>query len=272
MGQILRPNNIKNLEKVNSTTLKLPSGSIFSIGSRQFLNASDLNCNFSTNGLGGLDTGAIAADTLYYIYLVLSGGSPYLVASTSSLGPLGFSVFEEVGKMFSANPGAVVFPVTKKDGKITTEKVSFTPSPNGGGVVFNSAPSWYWRDGKNLKMNGWVHLNTGTGDIIGLILPENIWLDTLVLTGNRTPLGVANIQKTSGGGNTFTSLAGGSMYAYYGSGYGSDRVIMTDVTTGDGNIEYAARSWSGLLNNGDALSYEFAAPILGWANTYEEMV
>lgn len=70
--------------------------------------------NGAANGLNGLDTGSLAAATLYYIYVVgdvISGNTTGAIISTSgpSVGPLmpfGYNVFRLVGYIRTAGGGA----------------------------------------------------------------------------------------------------------------------------------------------------------------------
>lgn len=60
------------------------------IGKRKFISlGSSFSATLSVSGAGGLDTGAAAADTWYFIYLITEadGTNPALVFSTSSGGP-----------------------------------------------------------------------------------------------------------------------------------------------------------------------------------------
>jgi len=97
MGQILREEIFKPLEKVTATTLKLPSGSIVNAGGQQFILEADLICDVTVSGIGGLDTGAIASNSLYYVYGINNNGVLALVASLSALLPTGFSAYRKVG-------------------------------------------------------------------------------------------------------------------------------------------------------------------------------
>ena len=95
---ILGQDKLNNLQKDSATTLSLPGDNILTIMSDQRL-FQNKSVNFGINGLGGLDVGAIAADTIYYIYAVLTSGSLGLVASVNPLGPSGFLVYKELGKL-----------------------------------------------------------------------------------------------------------------------------------------------------------------------------
>ena len=70
------------------------------IGGQGFLISTSISCNLSTVGFGGLDAGVLAANTLYYIYAVVSSNAVGLVCSLNapSVGPTGFTQVRWVGK------------------------------------------------------------------------------------------------------------------------------------------------------------------------------
>lgn len=86
---------IGKLTKLSSTTLSLASSTL-TVGGLQY-DTSGLSLDTSVSGAGGIDTGSVAANTLYYVYAVISSGSLALVASTSKSTPMGFSKSRKVG-------------------------------------------------------------------------------------------------------------------------------------------------------------------------------
>lgn len=61
----------------------------------------------SVSGIGGIDTGAIANSTFYYVYLVRSGSTTGLVFSTSAVSPTGFTTYRKVGAFYTSTVGAI---------------------------------------------------------------------------------------------------------------------------------------------------------------------
>jgi len=102
---------IKSLTKTGATTLQLEAGSRLRVGGLGVVLDSARNLDFGTTGLGGLDTGSIAASTLYYTYVVISGSQVGLVASISASGPSGFLVFREIGKVLTDTTPELYTPV-----------------------------------------------------------------------------------------------------------------------------------------------------------------
>lgn len=97
--------NMPLLQKDTGTQISLPATyngqpARSRIGGQGYRWSSSLACNLSTTGAGALDTGTLAANTLYWVYLVVSSNTPYLVASTSAptSGPTGFTQYRAVGK------------------------------------------------------------------------------------------------------------------------------------------------------------------------------
>jgi hypothetical protein len=52
-------------------------------------------------GAGGLDTGSIAASTLYYVYTIVDSNIIKLIASISSTSPTGFTQYKKVGAFYT---------------------------------------------------------------------------------------------------------------------------------------------------------------------------
>lgn len=71
---LLQQDTIAKFTKIGNTTATLGS----------------LTLTTSVSGVGGLDTGAIAVSTFYYVYTVLSSGVIGLICSTSAVAPTGF--------------------------------------------------------------------------------------------------------------------------------------------------------------------------------------
>lgn len=88
-------NKIPKLVRLSNTQVQLPLG----------LAPTALTVTTSVSGVGGLDTGAIAASSLYYVYLV-NGVS--LVASLSATSPTGFTIYRKIGAFYT-DSGSLIF-------------------------------------------------------------------------------------------------------------------------------------------------------------------
>ena len=108
---------IKPITKLTSTTFQLESGSLLRVGGRGLSPQSNLICDTAVSGIGGLDTGAIAANTLYYIYAVISGSNYGLVISVSppSVGPTGFTLSGAIGVVIADDLSGLTDPGKKGD-------------------------------------------------------------------------------------------------------------------------------------------------------------
>lgn len=102
MGQVLLPDNIPNRTVDSATQVSLPATAFgqptrITIGGQQYKLDAAVSCDLTTNGIGGLDTGSLVADTTYYIYAIYNVTAVALVCSTSGSGPTGFTVYTPVG-------------------------------------------------------------------------------------------------------------------------------------------------------------------------------
>lgn len=87
---------IGTLTLSSTTQVALVGRSVVKLGGLfKILNSPSLS--ISTTGIGGLDTGAVAASTLYYVYAVSNGTSDGIVASLSNQSPTGFTRYKKVG-------------------------------------------------------------------------------------------------------------------------------------------------------------------------------
>jgi hypothetical protein len=68
------------------------------IGGQQYRRTTPLTLDISVSGAGGIDTGAVGANT-YFIFLTVNLGGLALVASLSSSAPTGFSASRLIGRM-----------------------------------------------------------------------------------------------------------------------------------------------------------------------------
>lgn len=90
---------IKSLVKTGVMTAQLSSGSYMKVGGQAYKLLTNLSLDMSTVGFGGLDFGAPAIQTQYYVYVVLNGSNLGLVASLNAYQPTGFTSYKLVGKV-----------------------------------------------------------------------------------------------------------------------------------------------------------------------------
>jgi hypothetical protein len=111
IGQFFGQEILKKLLRTGNTSVQLQAGSRFRVGGLGVKLDNVLSLNLSANGIGGLDTGSILPDTLYYIYAVASGTTVGLVASLSANSPSGFLVYKEIGKAISNTDSEITDPI-----------------------------------------------------------------------------------------------------------------------------------------------------------------
>jgi hypothetical protein len=104
---------IGSLTKTSSTQVQLSGSSLVKLGG-QFYSLSSPTLLTSTTGIGGLDTGAIAASSFYYVYAVSNGTTQGIVASLSATSPSGFTRYSKVGE-FQTNSLSEVSTVISYD-------------------------------------------------------------------------------------------------------------------------------------------------------------
>ena len=115
--------------KSSSTiVITLPASEIspafFFIGDTFYTATSNLTCSMTLNGAGGLDSGSVAANTVYYLYAVVVNGMPLLIASVNDpngAGPLNFPVWTFLGAFITVSAGALAQFVSNNGRYISQE-------------------------------------------------------------------------------------------------------------------------------------------------------
>jgi microcystin-dependent protein len=93
--QFFGQEKINKLQKATATTLTWPSGSSLRIGGQSYKLTSNKTLDLSAD----IDTGSVAANTLYYVYAVALSGAVSLKYSLSSEAPTGFAAFRLIGNL-----------------------------------------------------------------------------------------------------------------------------------------------------------------------------
>lgn len=96
------------------------------INGKLYVNYGNITCNLAATGLNGLDTGALALNTTYYMYAVPSGDQFGLVASItppSGAGPTGFTnAWTYLGAFVTESASANLIPFRHSAGRYLTNK------------------------------------------------------------------------------------------------------------------------------------------------------
>jgi hypothetical protein len=104
---------IGTLTKTSTTQVQLTGDSIIKLGGQQRVLQSPTLLT-SVSGIGGLDTGAIAASSFYYVYAVYNGSATGIVASLSASSPSGFTRYKKVGAFYT-DSGSLIVGICKQD-------------------------------------------------------------------------------------------------------------------------------------------------------------
>lgn len=110
----------------------------FVLGGKLLAIVEDLTMDIATSGAGGLDTGSVAADTIYYLYAVNDSDEVSLVASVTdpNTGPTGFTNWSYLGAMltdgssnippFMHAQGTMILGATSSGWDVTASETSLT--------------------------------------------------------------------------------------------------------------------------------------------------
>lgn len=241
--------------------------------------SSALACNLATTGLGGLDTGSLAANTLYHVYLCVSSNIVGLVVSANgpSTGPTGFSQNRYVGRLRtqsgSANVAelAVVNVIVGSGDEIPMPIVgewqSFTPTGSWSTNVNYSG--WYRRTGSSMDWRGKVAATatlSGTTQLT-MTLPLNLTVTSSGLTTNgRSFLGKALVT-TSGSTRRVLAFCYGNngsnniTFEYHSQNANTDTTLNTVVDV--------SQTTPFTMNNGDFVEgYIEGLPIAEWQGLF----
>jgi hypothetical protein len=107
---------------------------LFVIDGELFEITSDLACDLSASGVGGLDTGAVAANTPYYLYGVRDSGTVGIIASASDpgTGPSGYTEWTYIGAVATREAAADMRPFTAVGGFLVSDDEIESQSHTGG--------------------------------------------------------------------------------------------------------------------------------------------
>jgi hypothetical protein len=222
VGSIRTNENIGKLVKLTVSTLQLPASRI-NIGAAQYVTPA-LTLNTAVTGVGGCDV-AVAANSVYYTYAVVSSNVVYLIASLSSSLPAGFTQARKVGAFTTGTTSQILEAFYYGQGAVvwSTQPVAVT----GSWTTNTTYSAKETRIGQLAKYEVKVSLS-GAPNAAGLYinLPENRTIDTAALLntvanntlgmGTIRDFGVAEYVATVGYANTTRVYVGvlGSAVTY----------------------------------------------------------
>jgi hypothetical protein len=256
------------------------------VGGQGYKSSSALTCNLSTAGFNGLDTGSLAANTLYYVYACVSSNTLGLVASLSgpSTGPTGFTQNRYVGKFRTQSGSANVAKMAIVNAAIgngdelpvqgVSEWVSYTPvitDSSGTNILTGTTVTYaYYRQvGSDMEVRYAVTQNsagTAGSGIYRFYLPDNTFSAT-TYTADSNKIYVINDT------NLATRVGEAKANAVTP---GINDGFMTCVNTAYMNMSLGNQTnaftevGSSFTPGNTALQYSFNAriPIAEWANLF----
>ena len=280
--------NIPSIVKGSATTVTLAATNNgqptrITIGGQQYKVASTLTMTTSTSGINGLDTGSIAANTLYYVYAVVSSSVIGLIASVTgpATGPTGFSNRYKLLGRFRTDLVPFVNTVAPDasigaQGMSAAVDIAYTPrlygASNSTEFTNYTATGFYRRIGDRCRASVRVSFGaapaTGTG---GFLITGPGGSGTTYTTVNSSL-----IPSAAGGGNILgiaygrdsSALSYDGTVVYQGTGLVSGfAVFALYASNGGASPEWTAASpfaW----NTSDFISAEWEFPVLEWAGLF----
>lgn len=268
MGQVLVADNCPDLVIASTTTITMATTYLgketrISVGGQQYLYSSVITINFATTGINGLDTGAIAANSLYYIYSVQSSNTPGLVASLAAptTGPTGFTAWKEVARVRTLQTAATLAQIANRLGGTafsnqTSDWISFNPTFNNVPTIVNQG-SVYRRSISSIEFMVDI---SATADATGTVE----WN----MTGGLTNI-TADTTKLSSRQNLGTGFMAASTLNYSIScNYSGSVGIATFRLDNEGVINATVPVGDGGFDNNDRISFTARYAVAEWAGLY----
>jgi len=154
--QIWGLDSIGNLTKTNPTTMQL-SASIVTIGGLQY-DTITLALDLAT----AIDVGAVASDSLYYVYVVNDSGSLVLKYSLSGVSPVGFSLNKKVGSFRTNSLSQIAGTSVKDQGRVGDIIQSMLTEEQ---FIAENGAGWVLADGRSVS-------GTKYATLIGASIPD----------------------------------------------------------------------------------------------------
>lgn len=268
MGQILAPDNLPDLVIASTTTITMATSYLgrstrITVGGQQYLYSSVITLNFATTGINGLDTGAIAANSLYYIYAITASGVPGLIASLAApgTGPTGFTSWKEVGRCRTLSSAATLAQITNRIGGASSLSLAGSESsaiyvPVLGAGITASVNSARWkRSIETIEVIGSLTVsNTGAVAQFTVSLPVN-----QTVNGNNLPRNSASLLYQLGVGSFYSGSTTDTLQPYT-----SSALLIAFVRRGSNLGDLNGNG----MASGNIIDYRFTVPIAEFAGLY----
>jgi hypothetical protein len=198
LSQILQDDRVDTVEKLSVTQLKIPlhytGRTVIKVGGRAIVTDQDITVDISTD----LDTGSMAANTLYYLYACVLNGTPVFRISTSapSTGPTGvdYWVPMQSGHFYSNDSSQIggVFTSVRPAITTTADRV-----PTGSWTANTTYSAKWERCGSFLREVGTVEVS-GAPTSTTLGVDSLFTVDISKVNGAYAPYGYAHINDSGG--------------------------------------------------------------------------
>ena len=167
-GQVFRnKESVGAITKTGANTAQL-AVSTLTLGGLQYTTDAVKSLDMTTSGVGGLDTGAVAAFKTYNVFTVVSGSDIALIASLSTI-PSGYTTYNNIGTLKTIAAGVISEGQGIDLGSVGDSKYSMLTevafiAQNGGG--------WVLSDGRDVTGSSYAPLtgNTTVPDARGQFL------------------------------------------------------------------------------------------------------
>ena len=160
VGQVFKNNeSVGTITRIDADIAQLAT-SVITIGGLQYTTDIIKSVDMTISGIGGLDTGAVAAFKTYNIFAVIDSGDVALIASLNVI-PSGYTTYNKIGKLNTTTAGAINGASDQDVGVVGDSKYSMLLeeafiAQNGGG--------WILADGRDVSGSSYETL-TGNPNV-----------------------------------------------------------------------------------------------------------
>lgn len=232
--QVFGPDNIGNLTKVNSTTVQLAASAV-TLGGLQY-DTGTLQILTVTSGAGGIDVGSVAANSIYYVYVVLNAGVEALTASLDTSAPTGFAVYKKVGA-FTTNSSTNVSVVGKS---IIKEADSMVRLHTGNG-----------HGSTDTNIRRFSNIVESIGDAITYI--DSITAGASFIIQKSGIYNISYTDRSVASTYNFGISKNSTQLTLSIASIDADDRLSTNSAAGANAVDTTTSSWSGYLNEGDII-------------------
>lgn len=219
-----------------------------------------LQADITTAGAGGLDTGTVAADTLYYVHTITDGGVAKIIISLSATTPTGFDSGRVVAAFYTDDSSEI--GGISNDGE-NIGWTDYTPTVGAGLGTATNIVGKYRRVGDTADVVLSVTAGTVAASALSFTIPPVGTIDFTKIGTNedRQFLGMGHRINTNSG-ITFSD-ASELQYAFSD---GSDTTTIFFAKASDGVDAHAKVNGNTVVATGDTYTVRFSVPITGWGS------